>query len=112
SRINSSRSAGPIFIFMFAVATLVYVAHAPALSARALASDDYQYLVDNPLVRHPGGRAAWRFLSEVTNPSTVGGYYQPLSMISLMFDTAMGGDVDNLHIYHRTSLALHIANTL
>jgi tetratricopeptide (TPR) repeat protein len=110
-----SRSGHPGLILcmgMVVVAGMVYYAHAPALEARALAIDDHQYLVNNSLVRHPSGRAAWQFLSEVRSPSTVGGYYQPLTMISLMLDTAMGGDVDNLWVYHRTSLALHIVNTL
>jgi tetratricopeptide (TPR) repeat protein len=85
--------------------------HWPALSARALSFDDDQYLTDNSLVQNVSLTSAWRFLTEVLEPSTVRGYYQPLTMISLMTDCALGGRPDNLMPFHRTSLILHIANT-
>ena len=94
-----------------AVCITVLVTYWPALSTRALSFDDYQYLVENMLVQNPGWESAKRFLTEVLNPSTVGGYYQPLAMISLMLDSASGGSPDDLRPYHRTSLALHIINT-
>jgi tetratricopeptide (TPR) repeat protein len=94
------------------VAAVTAFAHWPALSAKALSFDDHQYLVQNPLVQNPGAASAWRFLTEVLHPSTVGGYYQPLTMISLMIDHALGGCVDDLSGFHRTSLALHVINTL
>ncbi len=90
----------------------VGLAYRPALSARALCFDDNQYLVDNPLVKDPGWSSAWRFLREIWKPTTVSGYYQPLTMISLMVDYAFAGSVDNLTPFHVTSLVLHIANTL
>src|SRR4029453_15740542 len=76
---------------IFLVLAMVLAAHWPALSAKALYFDDEQYLTQNPLAQHPSWSAAWGFISEVTKPSTVEGYYQPLAMISLMLDTAMGG---------------------
>jgi len=94
-----------------AVALVVLAVHWPALSARAIFMDDHQYLSQNPLVQNPGLDAAVRFLVEVFRPSTVGGYYQPLAMISLMLDHAMGGTEANLRPFHRTSLLLHAANT-
>jgi tetratricopeptide (TPR) repeat protein len=94
------------------VAAVVLAAHWPALSAQALSFDDNQYLTENPLVQNPSRRAAKRFLTEVLEPSTVRGYYQPLAMISLMVDHALGGRVDDLRPFHRTSLCLHVANTL
>jgi Tfp pilus assembly protein PilF len=39
------------------------------------------------------------------------GYYQPLTMISLMLDVAMGARPDDLRAFHRTSLILHLVNT-
>jgi hypothetical protein len=92
-------------VLIVAVCTIVLIAHWPALSSRALSFDDYQYLVENAPVQNPGWESARRFLTEVLNPSTVGGYYQPLAMISLMLDSASGGSPDNLRPYHRTSLA-------
>ncbi len=94
-----------------AVCAAVAVVHWPALSAQALAFDDDIYLTDNRLVQNPSWVNAWRFLTEVLEPSTVRGYYQPLTMISLMGDCALGGSADELRAFHRTSLALHVANT-
>ena len=93
------------------VCVVAAAAHWPALPARALSFDDHQYLHNNQLVQNPSWTSAWRFLSEVFEPSTVGGYYQPLAMISLMFDCAMGGGPDNLRPFHVTSLSLHVLNT-
>ena len=93
------------------VCVAVVVAHWPALSAKAMMFDDEQYLTMNPLVQNPSWSSAQRFLTEVLEPSTVEGYYQPLTMISLMVDYALGGRDDNLMPFHRTSLALHAANT-
>jgi protein O-mannosyl-transferase len=92
-------------VFVSAVAV-----HWPVLSAKAVSINDGTYVTHNPLVLAPSWRSAGRFLGEVRKPSTVQGYYQPLTMISLMLDTAMGGGADNLRPYHRTSLLLHAAN--
>lgn len=94
------------------VAVIVLATHWPALSAQALSFDDEAYLTENPLVRHPSWASARRFLGEVWAPSTVRGYYQPLTMISLMLDYASAERPDNLYPFHRTSLALHVANTV
>jgi len=99
------------FVAIVFCAALVGIAHWPVLSAGALSIDDQQYLVDNPLVRTPGWNSASRFVTEVLHPSTVEGYYQPLSMISLMLDVAMGGSPENLAPFHRTNLILHVLNT-
>ena len=99
-----------LFGLILVVGVLTTVAHWPALSARALSFDDDQYLTDNALVQNPSWASAWRFLSEVSRPSTVEGYYQPLTMLSLMLDEAVGGRPDNLRPFHRTSLALHVVN--
>jgi len=105
----SSRAV--VAILIIGVAVVVLAVHWPALSARAIFMDDHQYLSQNPLVQNPSLAAAVRFLVEFFHPSTVGGYYQPLAMISLMLDHAMGGNEANLRPFHRTSLLLHAANT-
>jgi tetratricopeptide (TPR) repeat protein len=94
------------------VAAIVTIVHWPALSSRAISFDDTQYVTENALVLNPSWANAGRFLSEVRAPSTVRGYYQPLTMISLMADCAMGASVDNFVPFHRTSLALHVLNTM
>jgi len=103
--------AGVLLLAILGVAAIVVAVHWPALRAQALSFDDSAYLVENELVRKPGWESARRFLTEVRAPSTVAGYYQPLAMISLMLDAAMGGRPEYLRPFHRTSLALHVANT-
>lgn len=98
-------------VLILLTAAVVLITHWPALSAGALSADDTQYLTDNYLVQNPGWESAKRFLTEVLEPSTVQGYYQPLAMISLMMDCAVGGGNQNLMPFHRTSLVLHILNT-
>ena len=98
-------------ILIIAVCAAVLVTHWPALSAKALSFDDNRYFTENFLVRSPSLESAWRFLTEIFNPSTVGGYYQPLTMISLMLDYAIGGQTDSIMPFHRTSLLLHVVNT-
>jgi tetratricopeptide (TPR) repeat protein len=94
-----------------AVCVIVMAAHWPVLSAKALSFDDTEYVTKNVLVQNPGWASTKRFFTEVFVPSTVRGYYQPLTMVSLMLDYAVGGREDNLVPFHRTSLALHAANT-
>jgi Flp pilus assembly protein TadD len=93
------------------VCAAVVATHWSALSAEAMMFDDEQYLSMNPLVQNPSWASVRQFLTEVLEPSTVEGYYQPLTMISLMVDYALGGRDDNLMPFHRTSIALHAANT-
>jgi tetratricopeptide (TPR) repeat protein len=109
---NTKPHAGVLIAIMVAVAGLVGAAHYRTLSTGALIFDDDEYLTDNPRVQNPSWGSAGRFLAEVLAPTTVRGYYQPLSMISLMADAGLGGTPDNLRSFHRTSLLLHVANTL
>ena len=101
-----------LLICLIVVGAVVLAVYWPALSSKALSFDDEQYLLENQLVKNPGWKSTKRFLSEVLYPSSVRGYYQPLAMISLMADYAMGGRVNNLAPFRVTSLALHIANTV
>jgi len=105
------RKTGTLTVLIVLVVLAVIVTHWPSLSAKARCFDDNQYLIDNPLVQNPSWASAKQFLAEVLEPSTVRGYYQPLAMISLMLDHASGGARDNFRPFHRTSLALHAANT-
>jgi tetratricopeptide (TPR) repeat protein len=100
-----------LVVLLVVVAACVTVTHWPALSAQASSFDDEQYLHKNNLVQDPSWNSTRRFLSEVLTPSTVHGYYQPLAMISLMLDYAIGGRSENLMVFHATSLFLHVLNT-
>jgi len=94
------------------VCVVVAVAHWPVLSAKALLFDDDLFVnEDSPLVQNPGWALAGRALAEVFNPSVMVGYYQPLPVISIMADCAMGGSSSNLSPFRRTSLTIHIFNT-
>ncbi len=107
-----SRNKLPLTIgLLIIVCAVVFVAHWPAFNAGALSFDDTQYLTENKLVQNPSWTSAKRFLTEVLRPSTVGGYYQPLTSFSLMLYHAMGGRADYLMPFHRTSLILHVAHT-
>lgn len=99
-------------LLLVAVAGATVAAHFPVLSAGALSIDDHEFLTANPLVQNPSWASARRFFAEVLAPSTVEGYYIPLSMVSLMLDHARGGRPDDLRAFHETALALHTLNTI
>ena len=87
---------------------LVVLAYWPTSFSEFVGLDDYQYVVDNQLVRNPSWTSVERFFGEVRNPSTVAGYYQPLTMVSLMLDAWLaGGDGLDPFIYHLTNILLH-----
>jgi len=100
-----------LVILQVIVCGAVVAVHWPALNAEAMSFDDDQYIERNILVNNPGWPSVRRFLTEVLEPSTVRGYYQPLTMISLMLDSALGGSADELRVFHRTNIALHTVNT-
>lgn len=99
-------------LLALALSALTLAVHWPVLSAQALSFDDAQFVTENYLVQHPSWHSAGRFFGEILNPSTVHGYSLPLSMTSLMLDWALGGRADYLFPFHRTSLALHVANVI
>lgn len=90
----------------------VILVHYPALEAKALLFDDEQYLTKNILVQQPSWASARRFLAEILKPSTVGGYFQPLTMISLMCDYSRASGPTDVRPFHQTSLIFHSLNTV
>jgi Flp pilus assembly protein TadD len=99
-------------VTILVVGGVVAAVHWPVLGAQALSLDDRDYVIDNPLVTHPSWTSVGRFFGEVLRPSTIPGYYFPLSMTSLMLGYAMGGRPEDLGAYHRMSLALHVLNAM
>jgi protein O-mannosyl-transferase len=93
------------------VCIFVLLVYLPALSAQAMLFDDIEYVKSNPLVQNPSWESVRRFFGEVWRPTTVRGYYQPLTMVSLMVDRYLAAGPDDLSTYHRTNLLLHIGNT-
>jgi tetratricopeptide (TPR) repeat protein len=93
------------------VCVFVLVVYLPALSAQAMLFDDIEYVKNNPLVQNPSWGSVRRFFGEIWRPSTVRGYYQPLTMVSLMVDRCLAAGPDDFSAYHRTNLLLHLGNT-
>jgi protein O-mannosyl-transferase len=99
----------PLFVGMLcAVLAVVLAIYWPALSAGALYMDDKFYL--GPTTRHPSWASAKAIFGEVLSPSMVNGYYQPLSLLSIMLDFLDPRATTSLLPFHRTSLVLHLAN--
>lgn len=109
---DNQKSLFKLIGLLFLAALITFATHYGALDNMATSFDDNQYLINNPLVKNPSMDSALRFLKEVTNPSTVGGYYQPLTMISLMLDYKMSGGIDSFFVFHLHSLILHIINVM
>lgn len=107
-------TAGTVLFVAVGLCGVILFTYAPSLTADFVRLDDYQYVVDNELVRIPSRDAAWRFFSEVRKPSTVEGYYQPLTMLSLMLDAALAGqpaaELDAFQ-FHLTNILLHAITT-
>lgn len=102
-------SKGPLLAAALLV-LIVVISYAPSLSSQFVRLDDYQYVVDNERVRLPTWTGVHRFFTEVMQPSTVDGYYQPLTMVSLMLDALLtGGDALDPFVYHLTNVLLHAA---
>lgn len=87
---------------------IVLAVYWPALSAGALYMDDKFYL--GPVTRNPSWASVKAIFGEVLSPSMVNGYYQPLSLLSLMLDFLDPTAMTSLLPFHRTSLSLHLAN--
>jgi hypothetical protein len=95
------------------LALLVLLVYWPTLSSEFVGLDDYQYVVDNTLVHNPSWNSLRRFFVEVRTPSTVDGYYQPLTMTSLMLDAWLSGPPAlNPFLYHLTNVLLHAATAV
>lgn len=112
TRISGDSRSPKLFHLMAIVAVVTLAVHLPVLKCSAEFLDDRQYVIENPLVQAGGLESAKRFFTEVLDPSSVQGYYQPLTMLSLMLDHALRGQLEDVYALHRTSLALHVANTL
>lgn len=101
-----------VILLLTVTAAWVATAHWPVLRAQAHALDDNLFVTNNTLVIHPSWHNAGRFFGEVLAPSSVGGYYLPLTMTSLMIDCAIGGRPSDYAVFHRTNLLLHVLNVI
>ncbi len=95
------------------VAAATFLAYWTVLLCDFTNFDDPEHVIANPLVRQPSLNSLTRFFVEVRRPSTVIGYYKPLTMASLMVDSWLSG-TGRLKpwIFHLTNLLLHIGSTV
>jgi protein O-mannosyl-transferase len=91
-----------------AVLAAVLATYWPALSAGARYMDDKFYL--GPLTQHPSWASLKTIFGQVFSPSMVNGYYQPLSLTSIMVDFLDPAASSGLQPFHRTTLILHLLN--
>ncbi len=105
---RDARAVAPLALAVLLIVAAVYW---PVLNTRATFFDADQYVGRNALVQRPGWESTKQFLTEVLEPSTVGGYYQPLTMISLMLDYQLGARIDSPLIFRLTNLLLHLLNS-
>lgn len=93
------------------VAVIAAVLYWPSLWADFVNLDDPQYVTGNPYIILPSWKKLWLFFAEATYPTTVAGYYQPLTMASLMLDRVIDGTVPpRPFVYHLTNVLIHAAN--
>lgn len=96
-------------VLLLAVLGAVLATHWTALSATATYMDDKYYLGAAGM-RHPSWAAVQTIIGEVWSPTMVNGYYQPLSMLSVMLDFLDPQAATSLLPFHRTTLLLHLIN--
>ncbi|MCK6455074.1 MAG: tetratricopeptide repeat protein [Phycisphaerae bacterium] len=112
-RSDSGRSSLHTLLAAIGVFFAVVFLFLPTISADFIQLDDPQYVRDNAAVLKPSLRSAWRFVAEVRSPSTVAGYYQPLTMLSLMLDSWWyGANRPSPFPYHLTNVVLHALNSV
>jgi len=117
---DSAAPPSPHGRFITAVVAVAIAAGAvslyvPSFGCKFLNLDDFQYIVDNPYVLRPSWEHARAFFNEWQNPTTVGGYYQPLTMVSLMLDRLIDGTskpIPDPNVFHATNVVLHAANCM
>jgi protein O-mannosyl-transferase len=95
-------------VVLLAVLGAVLATHWTALAAAATYMDDKYYLGGE--MRHPSWATVKAILGDVWSPSLVNGYYQPLSMGSVMLDFLDPKAATSLLPFHRTTLLLHLIN--
>jgi TolA-binding protein len=94
---------------LLAVLGIVLATYWPALSAGALYMDD-KFYIGAPLIQRPSWTTVKTIFGEVLSPSLVNGYYQPLSLLSVMLDFLDPAAASSLMPFHRTTLVLHLLN--
>lgn len=116
---TTPRPARPSPWLAFALVALASMAlYRPTLDSGFIAIDDPQYVSDNPYILWPTWEKFVGFFTEWEKPATVAGYYQPLTLASLMVDRlierGLAGDwpmPPRPFVYHLTNIVLHGLNS-
>lgn len=99
-------------ILAFVAVVITFLVLSPSLFYETQFMDDHEYFYMNHLIQNPGVKSAITIITEVLQPSTVSGYYQPVTMLSLMCDYIMGARPHSVWIIHMHNIILHIVNML
>lgn len=112
--VNNQLHPGLLAVMVLLVAMAVYL---PTFNAEFLILDDTQYVTANPYVLYPSWQKLVACFGEILRPITVLGYYQPLTLASLMFDRVVEGALSGGYtqtaepfIFHFTNILLHGCN--
>lgn len=92
-------------ILLGAIILLGIIAYSPLLKADFIIIDDPQYVTENMLVQD----FSLNKVAEIFTSNTYG-HYQPLSVLSYIFDHAIWGN--NATGYHLTNILLHLINII
>lgn len=99
------------------VALAAAAVYGPILGSDYLVIDDPQYVTSNPYVLYPSWSKLGAVFSETLRPTTVEGYYQPLTLASLMLDRIIEASLrgglaprPDPFVFRLTNLLLHGAN--
>ncbi len=111
TRVSAWRHDGLAALLVAVAAVALYV---PTLGHGFVDIDDPLYITTNAYVLYPTWHKLAACFAEVRVPATVGGYYQPLTMASLMLDRVItrGLAADptaelSAFVFHLTSVLLH-----
>ncbi|MCZ6699176.1 MAG: tetratricopeptide repeat protein [Planctomycetota bacterium] len=101
------------------VALAAIALYLPSLDNEFVDFDDTQYVTNNFYVLHPSWQNLWTCFSEVWRPSNILGYYQPLTIASLMLDRVIDGRFAGSptaavapYVFHMTNALLHGLNAV
>ncbi len=100
------------------VAVASMALYRPTLDSGFIAIDDPQYVSDNPYILWPTWEKFVAFFTEWEKPATVAGYYQPLTLTSLMVDRLVERGLAGYwpmpprpFVYHLTNIVIHGLNS-
>ncbi len=113
---NRSRASIRCGLLVALAAIALYL---PSLDNEFVDLDDPQYVTNNFYVLHPSWQNLWTCFSEVWQPSNIIGYYQPMTIASLMLDRVIDGRFAGSptaavapFVFHLTNALLHGLNAV